>query len=423
MNFALIIIFLAYLVVKIFEYFLEYLNYKHLKKYGSDIPEGFENVVDRKKLENIKNYTIEKIRFGIFSSAYSAVIILIFIFSGLLNCYNDWLLSLKLPFIFSAIIFLLILVYAHTLLDMPFSLYSTFKIEKKYGFNTMTLKLWIIDTLKSLVISSILLSILCAAAIYFVSICPDTWWFWVWGLFFLFTLFIMYISPYVLEPLFNKFVPVENKELSVALTELMSKIGIKVSKVLKMDASKRTKHTNAYFSGIGNVKRIVLFDTLIEKMSQNEILSVVAHEGGHWKKKHILKNIFLFETLALVFFLIAFILVNSDLLLNIFGLNIRDGVGDIYLFPVKIFLLNFLFGIVMFPITPLFNQLSRKFEKQADKFAVELIGKPDFLVEGLIKLSADNLSNLHPHPLYAAFHYSHPGVKERIKYLKSFSQD
>ena len=423
MELALIIIFIAYLAVKFFEYFLDYLNYKHLELYGSKVPEGFENVVDKEKLENIRNYTVEKIRFGIISSVYDVAILLIFIFSGLLNFYNSWILSLKLPFVFSTILFLLILVYAHTLLDIPFSLYSTFRIEKKYGFNTMTVKLWIIDMVKSLIISTILLSILCAAAIYLISICPDSWWIWVWGLFFLFTLFIMYISPYVLEPLFNKFVPVENEELSFALTKLMSKIGIKVSKVLKMDASKRTKHTNAYFSGIGNVKRIVLFDTLLEKMSQDEILSVVAHEGGHWKKKHIIKNIFLFEILALIFFYIAFNLVDNNMLLNVFGVNAGIGTEAIYLFPVKIFLLNFLFGIVMFPITPLFYSLSRKFERQADKFAVELIGTPDFLVEALIKLSADNLSNLHPHPLYAAFHYSHPGVQKRIKYLKSFSKD
>ena len=202
----------------------------------------------------------------------------------------------------------------------------------------------------------------------------------------------------------------------------MKKVGIKVSKVLKMDASKRTKHTNAYFSGIGNVKRIVLFDTMLEKMTSDEILSVVAHEGGHWKKKHIIKNIILFEVVSLIFFFVAYKLVDSNFLLLLFNINIGYSVADIYLFPVKIFLLQFLLGIVMFPFSPAFHVLSRIFERQADRFAVELIGTPDSLIEALIKLSADNLSNLHPHPFYSAFYYSHPCVQERIKFLRSLSK-
>ena len=286
----------------------------------------------------------------------------------------------------------------------------------------MTMKLWISDLLKSLLVSTILFSALCAGALYLVSLSPHFWWLWVWILFFIFTIFIMYISPYVLEPLFNKFVPVDDEELSISLGELMKKVGIKVSKVLKMDASKRTKHTNAYFSGIGNVKRIVLFDTMLEKMTSDEILSVVAHEGGHWKKKHIIKNIILFEVISLVFFFIAYILIDSNFLLHLFNINIAPSVADIYLFPVKIFLLQFLLGIIMFPFSPLFHIISRVFEKQADRFAVQLIGTPDYLIKALIKLSADNLSNLHPHPFYSAFYYSHPCVRERIKYLKSFKK-
>ena len=419
MNYLLITIFIAYILIKNFEYGLEYLNYTYLKKFGSDIPEGFEKVITQGKLDKIKDYTIEKIRFGIFSSVYEAVILLIFLFSGLLNLYSRWLIGLNLPFIISAILFFIFIIYAHSLLQIPFSLYSTFKLEKKYGFNTMTMKLWISDLFKTLLITTILFSALCAGALYLVFVSPHLWWLWVWILFFIFTLFIMYISPYILEPLFNKFVPVDDEELSESLGELMKKIGIKVSKVLKMDASKRTKHTNAYFSGIGSVKRIVLFDTMLEKMTTNEILSVVAHEGGHWKKKHIIKNIILFEVIALIFFFIAYCLMNSNFLLFLFNIDIGYSVTDIYLFPVKVFLLQFLFGIVMFPFSPIFHVLSRIYEKQADRFAVKLVGTPDYLIEALIKLSVDNLSNLYPHPFYSAFYYSHPGVRERIKYLKS----
>ena len=419
MKYLFIAIFIAYILVKLFGYFLEYLNYSYLKKNGSDIPEGFEKVINQDKLNKIKNYTIEKIRFGILTSLYEAVILLVFLFTGLFNLYSNWLIGLNLQFIVSAILFFLFISYAHTLLQIPFDLYSTFKLEKKYGFNTMTIKLWVSDLFKSLLISTILFSVLCTGALYLVSLSPHFWWLCVWVLFFIFTIFLMYISPYVLEPLFNKFVPVENEELSFSLGELMKKVGIKVSKVLKMDASKRTKHSNAYFSGIGNVKRIVLFDTMLEKMTNDEILSVVAHESGHWKKKHIIKNIILFEVISLFFFYIVYCLMNSNYLLLLFDINIVSGVSDIYLFPVKVFLLMFLFGIVVFPFSPMFHVLSRIFEKQADKFTVKLVGTPDHLIEALIKLSADNLSNLHPHPFYSAFYYSHPSVQERIKYLNS----
>jgi STE24 endopeptidase len=419
MKYLLIAVFTAYVLIKLFEYWLEYLNYTYLKKFGTDIPDGFEKVVNQEKLDKIRSYTIEKIRFGIFSSVYEAIILLVFLFTGLFNLYSKWLLDLNLPFIVSAILFFLFIAYVHTLLQIPFSLYRTFKLERKFGFNTMTMKLWISDLFKTLLISTVLLAVLCTGALYLVSASPSLWWLWVWILFFIFTLFIMYISPYILEPLFNKFVPVDDDELSASLGALMKKVGIKISKVLKMDASKRTKHTNAYFTGIGGVKRIVLFDTMLDKMSKNEILSVVAHEGGHWEKKHIIKNIILFEIISLIFFYVAYCLIESNFLLLLFNIDIGHNFADIYLFPVKVFLLQFLFGIVMFPFSPVFHLLSRIFERQADRFAVKLIGTPGYLIEALIKLSADNLSNLHPHPFYSAFYYSHPGVQERIKYLKS----
>ena len=419
MKYLLIVIFIAYILIKFFGYYLEYLNYTHLKKFGSNIPEGFEKVINQENLDKIKNYTIEKIRFGLLSSVYGATLLLVFLFTDLFNLYCNWVLGLNLPYIISAILFFLFITYAHTLLQIPFDLYSTFKLEKKYGFNTMTVKLWISDFLKSLLISTILFSALCTGALYLVSVSPHYWWLWVWGLFLIFTIFMMYISPYILEPLFNKFVPVENEQLSASLGKLMEKVGIKINKVLKMDASKRTKHTNAYFSGIGSVKRIVLFDTMLEKMTTDEILSVVAHEGGHWKKKHIIKNIILFEIISLLFFFIAYTLIDSNFLLLLFKINIGHNIASIYLFPMKIFLLQFLFGIILFPFSPMFHVLSRIFEKQADRFAVKLIGTPDYLIDALIKLSVDNLSNLHPHPIYSAFYYSHPGVQERIKYLRS----
>ena len=177
-----------------------------------------------------------------------------------------------------------------------------------------------------------------------------------------------------------------------------------------MDASKRTKHTNAYFTGIGKVKRIVLFDTLIEKMDRDEILSVLAHEAGHWKKMHILKQLFLLEGIALVVMYMAFRILQGDHLLNLF--DIRNGT-----FFARIVILSFIGSIVSFPFSPLLLYLSRRYEKEADRFSCELTHSTDSMIRALLKLSKDNLSNLHPHPLYVALHYSHPPVLERIRII------
>ena len=414
-----IIICVIFILIKVFEFYLEFINLKHLEKHGSEIPLGFEDVIDQDKLNKIKCYTIEKTRFGIISSCYDALILLIFIFSGLLGVYNSWILSFHMSFIPTGILFFLIIIFAHTLLQIPFDLYRSFRIEKKYGFNSLTLKLWFKDFIKSIIITTLLIVVLCAGALYVVSVSVNLWWLWVWILFFVFTIFMMYISPYVLEPLFNKFEPIQNESLLDSLQNLMKNVGIKISKVLKMDASKRTKHTNAYFSGIGNVKRIVLFDTMLEKMSHDEIISIVAHEAGHWKKKHIIKTIIMFEIISLVIFFFAYLLLRNDVILVLFNSAVPSVNNVLLLFPLKVFLLQFLLGIILFPISPVFHVFSRKNEKEADKFAVELTGTPKYMVNALVKLSADNLSNLHPHPFYSSFYYSHPSVLERIQYLKS----
>ncbi|MCF7889041.1 MAG: M48 family metallopeptidase, partial [Victivallales bacterium] len=250
-----------------------------------------------------------------------------------------------------------------------------------------------------------------------------TWWLWSWLIFFVFTMFMMYISPYILEPLFNKFNPVEDEELIVKLKNLMSSVGIKINKVLKIDASKRTMHTNAYFSGIGNVKRIVLFDTLMEKMDNDEIVSVIAHEAGHWKKKHVIKNIIVLEIITFIFFFAAYCLIKTDLLMSIFDIGTLSSVPDVYYCSVKLFLIYFLFGIVLFPLTPVMHYFSRKHEYEADRFAVDLLNDSSSLKSALIKLSTDNLSNLYPHPIYEAFNYSHPSILKRLGYLADLGKD
>ena len=269
-----------------------------MKKFGLTVPRELEGKVDEDLLKKTQAYEVEKTGFSFFSSGFGNIAVLVFIFGGLLNMYNAWIVSLNLSFIASGLLFFLLLSYVNTFISIPFGLYNTFKIEKKYGFNTMTWRLWLIDFLKSLGLSTVLTCILVSAGLWLVQASPDYWWIWVWCFFLAFSLFIMYISPYVIEPLFNKFTPVEAEGLEERIRALLQKVGIKVKRVFKMDASKRSRHTNAYFSGIGRVKRIILYDTLLEKMSHDEILAVLAHEAGHWKKRHVLKMIIAVEIIS-----------------------------------------------------------------------------------------------------------------------------
>ena len=423
MNIVYWIIFTLYICTKFFLIFLEYQNSRHLRLNTGNIPVEFDDVLDKEKLEKIQSYTVEKTNIGILNTLYNSTIVLLFLFGGGLGIYTDYIAKLGMSPYLNGIIFFNGIIIAYTILEIPFDLYSTFLLEKKYGFNTTTPKLWIADFIKSVLISTILVSIIVSALLFTISTFSNSWWVICWGLFLILTVFMMYISPYVLEPLFNKFLPVEDEEIVNGLKDTFRRIGLRVSKVLKMDASKRTKHTNAYFTGIGPVKRIVLYDTLIEKMNAAEIVSVIAHEAGHWKKKHIIKNLALFELLSLIFFYIAFRLTESGYLLNLFSVSSSAGTGNIFYVSISIFIIYFIAGIVLFPITPLFNLMSRHFEYEADEFAVKLVNGSENLRSALIKLSADNLSNPYPHPLYEIFHYSHPAILKRLSYLSEMDDE
>jgi STE24 endopeptidase len=412
MGWALVVILILYIVVSGFEYYLDDLNIKHLKKHGDVIPPEFEGMIDPSQLTKTRNYTVAKNRFGNLTSLFSHAVVLLFLFAGGLKWYAHWISGLNMSFILSGICFFLILTYAQTIINLPFSWYANFKLEAKYGFNTMTKKVWVGDVFKSLLISTILLAVLIAVGLLLVEKFPTTWWIWVWGFFLVFSIFMMYLSPYVLAPLFNKFTPIENTELAEKIKQLLSKVNLRVSRVFQMDASRRSKHTNAYFTGIGKVKRIVLFDTLLEKMNELEILAVLAHEVGHWKKKHVLKRLVFSEVLGLGLIYLSFLVLQSNLLLDIFGISVDS-------FHAKLIVLGFLFSLLSFPFTPLMSAWSRKHEDDADQFACHLTGEGEGLSLALLKLSKDNLSNLHPHPWYAAFHYSHPPVVERVRRIRS----
>ncbi len=402
----------VYLIILGIRYWLLSLNVRHLKKEGRIVPPEFVGVVDPDRLTKISSYTIENSKAGMIESLFDNVIIVIFFFGGLLGIYDRWITSITGSFLVDGLLFFLILFCAESLADIPFSLYRHFRIENRYGFNTMTLGLWLADLAKSFLISSVLGALAVASALAIVYATPAWWWLWVWAFFLVFGVIVMYISPYVIEPLFFKFEPIKAEGLEQRIRTLMDRAGLKITRVFQVDASRRSKHSNAYFTGIGRVKRIVLFDTLLQQMTHDEILAVLAHEAGHWKKRHVLKSIVLSETLAFVGIFLAYRLIAWNRLPGLVDLPSAS-------FYSRALIVGFAGSLILFPLTPLFSFISRKNEREADRFAGELTGQPDALASALVKLSRENLSNLHPHPLYAKFYYSHPPVVERIRNLRT----
>ncbi len=401
-----------YLAVLAFGCRLHFLNNRHLKQYGHQIPPEFEGAIDPETLAKSSDYTLAKGQVSLVQSLFDSALTLAFVCGGLMVWYDGWLAGYALQFITAGLVFFLLLSLAKTLIDLPFDLYNHFRIETRFGFNNMSFRLWGADQLKSLLLSSLFFTLLASAAFWLIQTAPENWWLWVWVLMVGFSLLMMVLSPYVIEPLFFKFAPLKVEGLEENIREMMGKAGLSVSKVLQVDASKRSGHSNAYFTGIGKQKRVVLFDTLLEQLSKEEILAVLAHELGHMKKKHILKRMIMMAGIALFYCWLAHTLIGWQ------GLPMLVGMDEAS-FYARLVILLFLSGILTFPLTPLFSILSRRDEYEADHFACDLHGNPEDLATALVKMSTENLANLHPHPSYARFYYSHPPVVERVRNLRA----
>lgn len=400
----------AYVLTCILDQILEWLNLRHQQRHAGKIPRGFEGHFDRQTVKRALAYETDKKRLALAGEALSAVLFIGFMFGGPLPIYDSWIADLSDAFIVRGVIFFLGLLAVRMLLDLPFSWLRNFRIEARYGFNTMTPRLWLTDAIKGFVLSSVLYGLLIAGALWLVSHRPATWWLWVWGFVTLFGLFVMVISPYVIEPLFFKFSPVQKPGLERRIRQLAEKAGLHARRIFQVDASRRSRHGNAYFTGLGRQKRIVLFDTLLEQMNDDQTLAVLAHEIGHWKHKHITKRLLSGALLSLGGFYLASLLIRWENLPSLLGLEAAS-------FPARLMILGLLFAIVTFLLAPVGHALSRRHEWQADRFACKLTGKPADLAEALIKLARENLAALHPHPLYALVRFSHPPIVERVRAL------
>jgi STE24 endopeptidase len=390
---------------------LNALHIRHLRLHGGEIPEVFRGEIDGETLAKISLYTRETARFGILEGLFDDGVTLAVLLGGLL----PWLLA-HLPaweghFITTGLLFFGILALASALAGIPFDLYRTFVIEKRHGFGTITLRLWIQDLLKGFVLSAVLLGILLGAFLLLLFYAPQSWWFWTWLVFAAFQGLLILLYPVLIAPLFNKYEPIRDEGLREAVVALMDRAGLRTEGVYQVDAGKRSRHTNAYFTGFGKTKRIVLFDTLIASHTTDEIVAVLAHEIGHWQGRHVLKQLLFMAVASLVLLWVASHLIAWPLLYTTFGFA-----GPVPF--VGLLLGAAVFGPFSLLFTPLFSSLQRRFEWQADAAVSRLTGGTAPLVGALKRLARDNLANLHPHPLYAWFYYSHPPLAERIARLE-----
>jgi STE24 endopeptidase len=317
------LILFSYLIVMAVRFWLRRLNLNYLARHGHEVPRAFKGFIDQDLLKKTSEYALANSRVTLIETLFSYLFILLFLFGGLLSRYDLWTGSLTGSFVAQGVLFVLGLSLAMTLFDIPFSLYRTFVLEERFQFNTSTPKIWFTDMVKSLLIGAVLLSLVTAGALALVQASPDYWWIWVWSFLALLTLLLMYLSPVLIEPLFFKFQPLKNEELAERVKHVMARAGLQVDRVVQVDASRRSRHSNAYFTGIGKVKRIVLFDTLLEQMEDDEIVGVLAHEAGHWKLGHIWKRLLVMELVSLVACWLAWALLGQGSLPGWFGLGRR----------------------------------------------------------------------------------------------------
>jgi len=413
MEQAILTVFLALFAIQFtVEFGLNELNLSHVaaSSAGNAIPEVFRGKIDPEGYKKSIEYTLTNGQFQRWSEIYGNTILLIVLFSGLLGFVDQisaqLARSLSLHSYGQGIIFCFAVGLLFTLTALPTELYSTFGIEAKFGFNKTTVGLYLNDKLKALILSTLLGVPFLLVVLWLMDIMGWSWWLWAFAFVSAFQLLMIVIFPTFIAPWFNKFEPLKEGELRERILALADQVGFKTSGIFSMDGSRRSAHSNAYFTGIGKAKRIVLFDTLIDQMTTAQGLAVLAHEMGHYKMKHIrrmllVQTVFLFGGLYVLSLLVGF-----PPFFSAFGLAPSNH-GALVLFTL-------VSGPFTFWLAPLMNRLSRKHEYEADRFAAITLrdGKP--MEESLVNLTVKNLSNLTPHPWYSAYHYSHPTAVERI---------
>ncbi|RZP18375.1 MAG: M48 family peptidase [Flavobacteriales bacterium] len=386
----------------IIDKFLDALN---TKRYSNPIPQELHDVYDQENYLKSQRYKKANDRFSSIASSISLIVTLLFFYLDGFAFLDEWARTFSDNSIIIALIFFGSIMFASDLLSTPFGYYHTFIIEEKFGFNKTSLKTFFLDKIKGWLMSAVLGGLLLSTIIWFYESTGSNFWIYAWGIITVVVLFMNLFYARLIVPLFNKQTPLSDGSLKTKIKDYAQKVGFQLDKIVVIDGSKRSTKANAYFSGFGSEKRVTLFDTLINDLEEEEIVAVLAHEVGHYKKKHILFNLII-STLIMGFtFWVLSLFIGSPLLSE--ALNVSTPSFHIGLIA---------FGILYSPISELtglvMNFISRKFEYQADNYAKETFdGAP--LISGLKKLNKNSLSNLTPHPAYVFVHYSHPTLLQR----------
>ena len=384
----------------------------NLRALDPKLPEEFAGVYDAEKYARSQEYTRVRTRFGLITGIFDLALLLFFWQLGGFNYLDQLVRGWQHGPVVNGLIFTGVLLLAKTIISLPFSLYSTFVIEERFGFNRTTAATFVTDLLKGLALAVVLGGPLLAAVLWFFDSTGSVAWLWCWGAVTVFTLFVQFIAPTWIMPLFNKFTPLGEGELREAIFAFADSVGFSLQNVFVMDGSKRSSKSNAFFTGFGRNKRIALFDTLIEKQTVAELVGVLAHEIGHYKKKHIFQGM-------------AISIVHTGVMLYLLSIFVSHP-GLFAAFQMEhssVYAGMIFFGLLFTPLdmvlSPLMSMLSRYNEFEADRFAGEKTGRPQSLIDALKKLSVDNLANLTPHPFYVLLHYSHPPLLQRIAALRA----
>lgn len=380
----------------------------NLSRISTELPPEFKGFYNPERYKKSQEYLKENTAFGLFAETVSLVLTLGFILLGGFNYFDNFARNFGFGVIPTGLVFAFVLKLLADLAGIPFSVYHTFVIEEKYGFNRTTVKTFISDILKGWALSAVIGGPVFALIIWFFEKAGPSAWLYCWLAVTFFQLVITFVAPVLIMPLFNKFIPLEEGGLKSAIENYARSQDFKMKGVFTMDGSKRSTKTNAFFTGFGRFRRIVLYDTLIAKHTVEELVSVLAHEMGHYRKKHILKHIIIsISSTGLMFFILSLFIGNPGLF-SAFSMQSVSVYAGLVLF-------SFLYSPISMVLGIAGSFLSRKHEYEADAYSALTYGKPEAMILALKKLSVENLSNLTPHPLKVFLEYSHPPVLERIK--------
>ena len=400
-------IFISLVVFKfLLETYLKIRNISSIQKNKNKIPERFKKVDTEEWYKKSIEYNLERVRFQIFTALFSSIVLIIFTLGGLFNYLAKIVINTTSSDVLGAVILGLLLLIVEEIISIPLAIYSTFVIEERHGFNKTTKKTFATDVIKSLLISATISSLLYAIVIYIVVNLGEMWWLYAFGAVFLLQAIIFFLYPVLIMPLFNKFEPLDDEAFKKPIEKLLEKIDFKSKGLFVMNASLRSTHGNAFFTGFGKNKRIVFFDTLLKTITPDEMEAILGHELGHYKLGHIKKGLLS----SLVFGFIGFYLLSEIIQSNNFFLD--HGLENLTIYS-KFLLFYLVVGSYTFFTKPFTSALSRKREFEADDFSFQYTDG-EYMISGLLKLSKDNASNLTPDPLYSSYYYSHPPIAERV---------